>query len=96
VKTAKEAACGCAGVFVGATALQTYVQVFDEENALDRFESFASLNGARFYGLKPNRGTVVLKRQPGRAIAAVAVDNDEVVVFRGGESLSWSIGEVRP
>src|SRR5271168_1718661 len=96
VKTAKEAACGCAGVFVGATALQTYVQVFDEENALDRFESFASLNGARFYGLKPNRGTIVLKRQPGRAIAAVAVDNDEVVVFRGGESLSWSIGEVRP
>lgn len=96
VKTAKEAACGCAGVFVGATALQTYVQVFDEENALDRFESFASLNGARFYGLKPNRGTVVLKRRPGRAIAAVAVDNDEVVVFRGGESLSWSIGEVRP
>jgi dihydroorotase len=96
VKTAKEAACGCAGIFVGATALQTYVQVFDEENALDRFESFASLNGARFYGLKPNRGTIVLKRQPGRAIAAVAVDNDEVVVFRGGESLSWSIGEVRP
>ena len=35
---AKEAACGCAGVFVGATALQTYVEVFDEENALDRFE----------------------------------------------------------
>jgi dihydroorotase len=96
VKTAKEAACGCAGVFVGATALQTYVQVFDEENALDRFESFASLNGARFYGLKPNRGTLVLKRRPGRAIAAVAVDDDEVVVFRGGESLSWSIGEVRP
>jgi len=96
VKTAKEAACGCAGIFVGATALQTYVQVFDEENALDRFESFASLNGARFYGLKPNRGTIVLKRQLGRAIAAVAVDNDEVVVFRGGESLSWSIGEVRP
>src|SRR5271168_2227 len=95
VKTAKEAACGCAGVFVGATALQTYVQVFDEENALDRFESFASLNGARFYGLKPNRGTIVLKRQPGRAIAAVAVDNEEVVVFRGGENLSWSIGEVR-
>jgi dihydroorotase len=76
--------------------LQTYVQVFDEENALDRFESFASLNGARFYGLKPNRGTLVLKRRPGRAIAAVAVDDDEVVVFRGGESLSWSIGEVRP
>jgi dihydroorotase len=96
LKTLKEAACGCAGVFVGAVALQTYVQVFDEENALDRFETFASLNGARFYGLKQNSGTVVLKRQSGHAIPSIMVDRDEVVVFRGGENLAWSIGEVRP
>jgi dihydroorotase len=96
LRTTKEAACGCAGIFVGATALQTYAQVFDEENALDRFECFASLNGPRFYGLNPNSGTVVLKRQPSCAVVSVAVDNDEVVVFRGGESLAWSIGEVRP
>ena len=56
----KEASCGCAGVFGGATALQTYVQVFDEEGALDRFERFASLNGANFYGLPPNAGTIEL------------------------------------
>ena len=95
-RTLKEAACGCAGIFAGATALQTYVQVFDEEGALERFEAFASLNGARFYGLEPNRGTIVLKREPSRAAAAVAVDAEEVVVFRGGEDLAWSIGEVRP
>src|SRR3954469_2531285 len=59
----KEAACGCAGVFVGATALQTYTQVFDEEGALDRLEKFASLNGANFYGLPVNTGTIQLKRQ---------------------------------
>ena len=53
-RTAKEAECCSAGVFGGATALQTYVQVFDEEGALDRFEAFASINGARFYGLEPN------------------------------------------
>ncbi len=95
-KAAKEAGCGCAGIFGAATALQTYVQAFDEDNALDRFEAFASLNGARFYGLKPNSGTMVLNRQPGRAAAAVAVDGDEIVVFRGGDDLPWSIGEVRP
>ena len=96
IKTLKEAACGCAGIFGGATALQTYVQVFDEEDALDRFESFASLNGPKFYGVKPNAGTVVLKRRPSRAVASLAVESDEVVVFRGGENLPWSIGEVRP
>jgi len=95
-KSLKEAACGCAGIFAGATALQTYVQVFDEENALDRFEAFASLNGARFYGLKPNAGTIELIKRPSRAAATLAVDSDEVVVFRGGEDLAWAIGEVRP
>jgi dihydroorotase len=92
----KEAACGCAGVFVGATALQTCTQAFDEENALDRLELFASLNGANFYGLPPNRGTIELKRQVAPMPTAVAVEDGEVVIFRGGENLPWSLGEVRP
>src|SRR6201997_5881178 len=92
----KEASCGCAGVFVGATALQTYTQVFDEEGALDRLEAFASLNGARFYGLAPNAGTIDLHRRGVALPAAVAVENDEVVIFRGDETLPWSIGEIRP
>jgi dihydroorotase len=92
----KEASCGCAGVFVGATALQTYTQVFEEEGALDRLEGFASLNGAKFYGLHPNSGTIEILRRPAAVLAAVPVEGDEVVVFRGDESLPWSLGEVRP
>jgi dihydroorotase len=92
----KEASCGCAGVFAGATALQTYTQVFDEEGALDRLEGFASLNGAKFYGLQPNSGTIEILRRPAAVPAAVPVEGDEVVVFRGDESLPWSLGEVRP
>jgi dihydroorotase len=95
VRTAKEAACGCAGVFVGATALQTYVQVFDEENALDRFEAFASLNGTRFYERALNTGTVTLRRERSRTLAAIAVEGDEVMLFRGDEDLPWSIGDAR-
>ena len=96
LKTWKQAACGCAGIFVGAVALQTYVQVFDEEGALDRFEAFASLNGAKFYGVQVNPGTMVLKREPSLAPTSVAVDGDKVVGFRGGDRLAWSLGEVRP
>src|SRR5215831_7088440 len=84
-RTAKEAECCSAGVFGGATALQTYVQVFDEEGALDRFEAFASVNGARFYGLEPNRGTIVLERRETPVMAAVPVEDTEVVVFQGGQ-----------
>jgi dihydroorotase len=28
--------------------------------------------------------------------AAIAVEEGEVVIFRGDESLPWSLGEVRP
>jgi dihydroorotase len=92
----KEASCGCAGVFVGATALQSYAQVFDEEGALDRLEAFASRNGARFYGLAPNTGTIELNRRVGAMPAAIAVEDDQVMIFRGDEELPWSLGEVRP
>ena len=95
-RTAKEAECCSAGVFGGATALQTYVQVFDEEGALDRFEAFASVNGAKFYGLELNRGTITLERREQPVMAAVAVEDTEVVVFQGGERLPWSVGEVSP
>jgi dihydroorotase len=91
VRGAKEASCGCAGVFCGPSALQTYVQVFDEEGALDKFEAFASLNGARFHGLEPNAGTVTLERRESRIAEAVAVDDTAVVVFRGEETLPWSV-----
>ncbi len=85
----KEASCGCAGVFVGATALQTYTQVFDEEGALDRLEAFASLNGARFLRIdtqcRNDRTPFVAART---MPAAVAVEDDEVVIFRGDRNAS--------
>jgi dihydroorotase len=95
-RTAKEAECCSAGVFGGATALQTYVQVFDEEGALDHFEAFASVNGARFYGLELNRGKIVLERREQPVMAAVPVEDTDVVVFQGGQTLPWSVGEVMP
>ncbi len=93
---AKESACGCAGIFVGATALQIYTQVFDEEGSLDRLEAFASLNGAKFHGLPINHGTIEIVRHGAAMPAAVAVEDDEIIVFRGAEILPWSLGEVRP
>lgn len=94
VSRLKEAACGCAGIFNAPTALQTYVQVFDEENALDRLEAFASLNGAAFYGMEPNAARITLTKRAGRFPPAVGVEQDDVVIFRGDETLPWSIGEV--
>ncbi|WP_375382371.1 dihydroorotase [uncultured Sphingomonas sp.] len=87
--SAKESACGCAGIFSAAFALETYLAVFDEEGALDRFEGFASEHGARFYGLPLNDGTVMLVRDGGEVLAAVEMDEGPLVPFQAGERLAW-------
>ena len=89
---AKESACGCAGVFTAASALELYARVFAEENALDNLESFASLNGPRFYGLAANSDTVTLERGDWTVPEAIRVaGSDPVKPFLAGESPGWRI-----
>lgn len=93
--TAKEAACGCAGIFSAPCALELYAQVFDEERALDKLEAFASLNGPAFYGVQPNGETVTLVREDWTPPDSVAVEGGGAVkVFAGalgGETLHWRV-----
>ena len=86
-REAKESACGCAGIFNAPFALESYAQVFDEEDALDKFEAFASINGARFYGLPVNEGTITLER----AEVAVPDEVEGLVPFHAGETLRWKL-----
>lgn len=84
-RKAKESACGCAGIFNAPFALESYAAVFEDEGALDKFEAFASLNGARFYGLPPNEGTVTLERTG----VHVPDEIDCIVPFHADETLGW-------
>ncbi|MCB1450807.1 MAG: dihydroorotase [Nitratireductor sp.] len=59
----KECACGCAGVFSATNTMACLAHVFEEDNALDRLEAFASLNGPAFYGLAPNEARMTLVRR---------------------------------
>jgi dihydroorotase len=88
----KEMDCGCAGVFSAPVAIETYAQVFEDENALGKLEGFASLFGPAFYGLEPNEATLTLVREPWQVPASVAVANgDKVRPFMAGETLNWKI-----
>jgi len=84
-REAKESSCGCAGIFNAPFALESYAAVFEEEGALDKFEAFASINGARFYDLPINEETITLER----AELEVPHDIDGVVPFHAGETLPW-------
>ena len=88
---AKESACGCAGIFNAPFALESYLQVFEEEGALDKFEAFASLNGPAFYGLPANEETITLERAEVSVPEELKAGGSVVVPFHAGQALGWKL-----
>ncbi len=87
----KEAACGCAGIFTAPVALEMCVQIFDEENKLDNLERFLCENGALFYGLPMNEGTITLERKSRQIDSEVVCGNERLVPFQAGGTLEWQV-----
>jgi dihydroorotase len=88
----KEAACGCAGVFGAPAALAAYLKVFEEENALDTFETFASINGPTFYRLPLNEERITLAKQSNFVCERVGVvSQGDVYPLFGGEEVGWTV-----
>jgi dihydroorotase len=90
---AKESACGCAGVFNAPNALSCLAHVFEEENALDRLETFVSLNGAAFYRMPSNDDSIVLAKgdEPVRFPERIDTGAGPVTVFDPGFPLYWRV-----
>lgn len=87
----KETSCGCAGMYTAHAALELYATAFEEANALDKLDDFASLFGAQFYGLPRNRGTIALVRESWTIPEALAFGEDELVPLRAGETVPWRL-----
>jgi dihydroorotase len=85
---AKEAACGCAGIYTAHAALELYAEVFDAAGALERLEAFASHFGPDFYGLPRNTETVTLVREDTLLATEHAAG---VLPLRAGENLAWRL-----
>jgi dihydroorotase len=86
---AKQSSCGCAGIFNAPFALETYLSMFDEDGAIGHFEAFASRNGAAFYGLQLNAGTITLERRE-QAIPDLV---EGLVPFLAGSTVGWRIAD---
>lgn len=96
----KESPCGCAGAFSAPVALSVYTKVFEEHGGPDWVEKLAAFvgrNGADFYGLPRNEGTITLLREPWMVPNGYydAVEDDigamVVVPFLAGETLDWRV-----
>jgi len=90
-QSAKLSACGCAGIYSGYHALAIYAQVFEQENALDKLESFASRHGAQFYGLPINQETITLVKQAWQVPDSLPFADEEVIPLFAGQTLQWQV-----
>jgi dihydroorotase len=85
----KEHATGCAGCYTAHAAIEMYAEAFDSAGALDKLEAFASFNGADFYGLPRNQGTITLKKESWTPPESFAFGEAALKPLRSGESLPW-------
>lgn len=84
--------CGCAGCFTATNTMSVLAEVFDQDGALDKLESFASLNGPKFYRLEPNEDTITLRKgDPVMYPDAIETADGPVTVFDPMMPLHWSV-----
>jgi dihydroorotase len=88
---AKEAACGCAGIFSAHAGLELYAEAFEAAGRLDRLEAFASERGADFYRLPRNAGHVVLERAEWSVPPSYPFGAGEIVPLRAGGTIGWRL-----
>jgi len=88
-RSAKEATCGCAGMYTAHSAVELYAEAFEEANALDKLEGFASFYGADFYGLPRNAEKITLVKETWTVPESIPFDGDVLVPLRAGEAVTW-------
>jgi dihydroorotase len=90
-KSAKEASCGCAGMYTAHAAIELYAEVFEEAGALDKLENFASVYGPDFYGLPRNTDTITLRKETWQVPESIPFAGDELVPLRAGQTIAWKL-----
>ncbi len=90
-KNAKESACGCAGIYSAYSALELYAEAFEQAADFSQFESFMSCNGAKFYGLPQNKGSITLERNEWTIPDSLPYPESSLIPFKAGQRLHWKI-----
>ncbi|MDL0441014.1 dihydroorotase [Stutzerimonas frequens] len=88
---AKEAACGCAGCYTAHAAIELYAEAFEQRQALDKLEPFASHFGPDFYGLPRNTDQITLVREEWEVPTSLPFGEQLVIPLRAGERLHWRL-----
>lgn len=90
-KSAKESACGCAGIYTAHAGIEFYAEAFEQAGALDKLEAFASFYGADFYKLPRNQDSITLTKENWDVPAQLEFAGETLVPLRAGGSVGWKI-----
>ena len=79
------------GIFSSPCSIELYADIFDQENALNKLESFASVNGPIFYKLPVNKKKIKIVRK--KWILDEFTINNKIKIknFYGGQELNWKV-----
>ena len=93
----KEKECGCAGCFTAFSALELYLEAFEEADALENFENFACRNGPEFYGIEvnPYKVELICERLTSKVPNSFPLDlktgENLLVPLRAGGECKWTV-----
>ncbi|MCV2502712.1 MAG: dihydroorotase [Neisseriaceae bacterium] len=87
----KESVCGCAGVFNAPIALELYTEIFDKIDALDKLETFTSINGPKFYGLPVNNRQVTLVKKSYQVPDFYEINGEKIIPLLAGQEIAWQL-----
>jgi dihydroorotase len=91
ITSLKEDSCGCAGCYSAYAALELYAEIFEQADALNKLEGFASFFGADFYRLPRNSDTVTLEKTTWSIPLFYGENDNTVTPLKAGEELSWKM-----
>jgi len=91
VTGAKESSCGCAGCYSAYAAIELYAEAFEQANALDKLEGFASFFGADFYQLPRNTQSITLQKQQWTVPESYPVGDTTITPLKANEVLNWKL-----
>lgn len=90
-RTAKEAGCGCAGIYTAHAAIELYAEAFAAAGAIDRLEGFGCRFGPQFYGLPVNAERVRLVDEAWTVPASYPLGAEELIPLRAGAEIGWRL-----
>ena len=88
---AKEASCGCAGIYSAFCAIELYAEAFELVGDFSNFEAFMSLNGPAFYNLPVNKDQIELQKSNWTVPDSLPFGQQNLIPFKAGETLQWKV-----